>query len=385
MREVAVVGIGITKFGVLWDKSLRQLAFDAFIEAINDAKLDHIDSIYIGNFSSGTFIEQEHLAALISDYLGMNPIPSIKIENACASGGVAFKSAFLDVASGNSDIVLVIGVEKMTDVMTAKASYSLSLASDRETEGIYGITFPGLFALVAKRYMHDFGLTRKQLSLVPVKNHKNASRNPKAQFQNIITVEDVENSILVADPLRLYDCSPVSDGAAAVILMPLDLAKKNSNLKPIKVSGIGQASDTIALYQRDSLYTFNATIKAAEKAYKMANKKPEDINVIEVHDCFSIAEICAIEDLGFFPKGKGGEAIEAGLTEIEGKFPVNPSGGLKGKGHPVGATGVAQIVDIVKQLRGEGGKNQIKNAKVGLTHNIGGSGSTAIVTILEVI
>jgi len=385
MREVAIIGIGITKFGVLWDKSLRDLAVEASIEAINDAKIDHIDSIYIGNYTSGTFIEQEHLAALIADYLGMNPIPSTKIENACASGGVAFKMGFLEVASGSSDIVLVLGVEKMTEVLTPRASYSLSLACDREYEGMNGITFPGLFALVAKRYMYEFGLTRKQLSLVPVKNHKNASKNLKAHFQNLITVEDVENSPLVADPLRLYDCSPVSDGAAAVILMPLELAKNYKNTKPIKISGIGQASDTISIYQRDSLVTFNATIKAAEKAYKMANKEPKDIDIIEVHDCFSIAEICAIEDLGFFPKGKGGEAVEAGLTEIEGKIPVNPSGGLKGKGHPVGATGVAQIVSIVEQLRGEAKENQVKNAKIGLTQNIGGSGSTAIVTILEVI
>jgi len=383
MRDVFVVGVGITKFGVLWDKSLRDLAVEASLKAIEDAKVDKIDTIIIGNYSSGTFIEQEHLAPLIADYLGLNPIPAIKVENACASGGVAFKTGFLEIASGNSDIVLVVGVEKMTDLLTSRASYSLSLACDREFEGINGITFPGLFALIARRYMYEFGLTRKQLSLVPVKNHKNASKNPNAQFNNIITLEDVENSPLVADPLRLYDCSPVSDGAAAVILASSNLISKDTN--PIKISGIGQASDTMALYQRDSLVEFKATIEAAKKAYKIANKKPEDIDVIEVHDCFSIAEICAIEDLGFFPKGKGGEAIEAGLTDIDGKYPVNTTGGLKGKGHPVGATGIAQIVTIVEQLRGGAGENQIKNPRVGLAHNIGGSGSTAIVSILEVI
>jgi acetyl-CoA C-acetyltransferase len=387
MRDVAIVGIGIGKFGSLWEKSFRDLAVEASLDAIKDAGVDHIDSMYVGNFSAGTLIEQEHIAPLVADYLGYRLIPSTRVENACASGSSAFRMGLIEVASGISDVVLVVGAEKMTDIKTSEALYSLSLAADREYEGYQGITFPGLFALVAKRHMFEFGTTRKQLSAVAIKNHKNAYRNPKAQFHQLVNEEDIENSPMIADPLRLYDCSPITDGAAAVILMPLDEAKKLSNLHHplVKVSGIGQANDTIALAQRDSLVGFAATTEAAKKAYKMSEKKIEDIDVAEIHDCFTIAEICAIEDLGFFPKGKGGEAVEAGLTEIGGKIPINPSGGLKGKGHPVGATGVVQIANIVEQLRGEAGENQVKNAKVGLAQNLGGSGATVVVTILEVV
>ncbi len=386
MREVAVVGIGITNFGYLWEKSWRDLAVESSLEAIKSSGVSKVDSIYVGNFSGGTFVEQEHMAAILADYLGLLHIPSTRIENACASGGVAFRHAYMEVASGMSDAVLVTGVEKMTDVVTSQGVYSLSMAADREYEGYEGITFPGLFALVARKYMNDFGATRKQLAAVAVKNHKNASKNPKAQFHNIITIDDAINAMVIADPLGLYDCSPMTDGAASVVLMPLDKARQLSNAaKPIKIAGIAQATDTIALAQRDDFVTFKATTEAAQKAYKMANKSPQDINVAEVHDCFTIAEICAIEDLGFFEKGKGAKATEDGLTEIDGKIPINPSGGLKGKGHPVGATGVAQIVNLVEQLRGEAKELQVKNAKVGLAHNLGGSGATVTVTILEVV
>jgi acetyl-CoA C-acetyltransferase len=386
MRDVAVIGTGITNFGYLWDKSWRSLAIEASLEAIKNSGVDKVDSMYVANFSGGTFVEQEHMAAVVADYLGLLHIPSTRIEDACASGGVAIRHAFMEVASGMSDVVLVTGVEKMTDVVTSQGVYSLSMAADREFEGYQGITFPGLFALVAKKYMHDFNATRKQFAQVAVKNHKNASKNPKAQFHNIISIDDVLEAAMIADPLGLYDCSPMTDGAASVVLMPLEKALKLSNIpKPIKISGIAQATDTIALAQRESFTTFQATVEAANKAYKMANKSPEDINVVEVHDCFTIAEICAIEDLGFFEKGKGAKATEDDLTALDGKLPVNPSGGLKGKGHPVGATGVAQIVNIVEQLRGESKDLQIKNAKVGLAHNLGGSGATVTVTILEVV
>jgi acetyl-CoA C-acetyltransferase len=386
MREVAVVGIGMTNFGYLWEKSWRDLAVEASLEAIKSSGVDKIDSIYVGNFSGGTFVEQEHMAAIVADYLGLLHIPSTRIENACASGGVAIRHAYMEVASGMSDAVLVTGVEKMTDVVTSQGVYSLSMAADREFEGYQGVTFPGLFALVAKKYMYDFNATRKQLAAVAVKNHKNASKNPKAQFHNIITIDDVINAPMIADPLGLYDCSPMTDGAASVVLMPLDKAKKLTNAaKPIKISAIAQATDAIALAQRDSFVTFQATVEAAKKAYEMAKKSPKDINLAEVHDCFTIAEICAIEDLGFFEKGKGAMATENGLTEIDGQIPINPSGGLKGKGHPVGATGVAQIVNLAEQLRGEAKDLQVKNAKVGLAHNLGGSGATVTVTILEVI
>lgn len=382
MRDVAIVGIGLTKFGNLWDKSIRDLAVEASLKAMEDAGVDYVDSIYIGNFTAGTLIEQEHLGSLIADYLGLTPSASMRVEDACASSAAALRAAFAEVASGLSETVLVLGVEKMTDVTTDGATYSLSLAADREYEGYQGITFPGLFALIAKRHMYEFGTTRRQLSLVAVKNHANALSNPNAQFHIKISPDDVEASPLVADPLRLLDCSPISDGAAALVLMPAERAKKRSSL-PVKIAGIGQGSDTIALAQRESLVSFKATVKAAQEAYKMAGVEPQDIDVAEVHDCFTIAEICAIEDLGFFPKGEGGKAVEGGFTEIDGRIPVNPSGGLKAKGHPVGATGIAQVIEIVEQLRGEAEGRQVRGAKKGLTHNLGGSGGTVIVFILE--
>lgn len=386
MREVAVVGVGMTNFGYLWDKSWRSLAVEASLQAIESSGVDKVDSIYVANFSGGTFVEQEHMAAVVADYTGLLHIPSTRIEDACASGGVAIRQAFMEVASGMSDVVLVSGVEKMTDVVTSQGVYSLSMAADREFEAYQGITFPGLFALVARKYMHEFNATRKQFAQVAVKNHKNASKNPKAQFHNVITIDDVLEAAMVADPLGLYDCSPMTDGAASVILMPLDKAVKLSNsVKPVKISGIAQATDTIALAQRDNLITFQATVEASKKAYEMAKKTPQDIDFAEVHDCFTIAEICAIEDLGFFEKGRGARATEEGLTAVGAKLPINPSGGLKGKGHPVGATGVAQIVNIAEQLRNEAKDMQVKNAKVGLAHNLGGSGATVTVTILEVI
>ncbi len=384
MRDVVISGVGMTRFGNLWDYSIRDLAVEASVAAMRDAGVDHVDAIYVGNFSGGTLIEQEHLGSIVADYLGLTPVPSMRVEDACASSSAALKVGFLDVASGHSDIVLVVGVEKMTDVTTERATYSLSLAGDREYEGYQGITFPGLFALVARRHMYEFGTTRRQLSLVAVKNHENALRNPNAQFHIKITPEDVEMSTLVADPLHLFDCSPISDGAAAVILTTVPIAKKLSSV-PVRIAGIGQGSDTIALADRDSMVGFKATVEAARQAYKMAGISPEDVDVAEVHDCFTIAEICAIEDLGFVPKGKGGEAVESGLTSIGGKIPVNTSGGLKGKGHPVGATGVAQVVEIVEQLRGSAGDRQVENARIGLTQNLGGSGGTVVVHILEVM
>ncbi len=386
MREVAVVGTGVTQFGYLWEKSWRDLAVESSLEAIKNSGVDKIDSIYVANFTGGTFVEQEHMAAIVADYLGLLHIPATRVEDACASSAVALRHAYMEVAGGFSDAVLVTGVEKMTDVVTSQGVYSLAMAADREFEGYQGVTFPALFALVARKYMNDFGATREQLASVAVKNHKNASKNPKAQFHNIITIEDVINASMIADPLGLFDCSPMTDGAASVVLMPLEKAKKLTNAaKPIKISGIAQATDTIALAQRESFTSFRATIEAGKKAYEMAGKGPEDIDVTEVHDCFTIAEICAIEDLGFFEKGKGAQATADGLTAIDGKLPVNPSGGLKGKGHPVGATGIAQIANLADQLRGEAGELQVKDPKVALAHNLGGSGATVVVTILEVV
>ena len=383
MKEVAVIGAGMTRFGELWNKSIKDIFVEAALKAIKDAGVDHIDSMYVGSMSSGLFVGQEHLGALMADYLGMNPIPATRVESACASGGVSFRQAYLEVASGQSEIVLAGGIEKMTD--GADVTDALATAADQEYEVYQGITFPGLYAMIANAHMHQYKTKREQLAAVSVKNHRNGSKNPNAQFRSEITIEQVLKSSLVADPLRLLDCSPVSDGGAAVILCSMDVAKKITDT-PIRIRGSVQTSDTIALHTRSSLTTLRAVSTAAEKIYKMTNLKPQDIDFAEVHDCFSIAEIVVSEDLGFFEKGCGGSAVEEGSTSLEtGKIPINTSGGLKSKGHPVGATGIAQIIELYEQLQGKAGKRQIKNAHIGLAQNMGGSGASCVINILEAV
>jgi acetyl-CoA C-acetyltransferase len=320
----------------------------------------------------------------MSDYLGRSGIPATRVESACASGGVAFRQGLIDVASGMNDVVLVGGVEKMTDVSGDGATYALATAADQEYEVYHGVTFPGLYAMVAHEHMARFGTTREQLAHVAVKNHRHGAMNPRAQYPYEITVDAVLKSVLVADPLRVLDCSPITDGAAAVVICPLDMARKISKKPIVRVAGSGHSTDSIALHDRKDLSEFAATKWAAERAYKMAGVGPSDIQFAEVHDCFTIAEICVIEALGFVKRGEGGKAAESGLTALGGKIPVNTSGGLKSKGHPVGATGVAQIVELTEQLRGESGKRQVKGAKRGLAQNMGGTGGSTVVHILEV-
>ncbi len=333
--------------------------------------------------SSGLFVGQEHLAALMADYLGQCPIPSTRVESACASGGVAMRTGFLEVASGVSDVVLVGAVEKMTDVGGDEATYALATAADQEWEGFSGVTFPGLYAMMAVAHMEQYGTTREQMAAVAVKNHENGSKNPNAQFPGRITVETVLNSVKVADPLNILDCSPITDGAAAAILCPAEMAGQFGGKQPVKILGIGHGTDTIALHSRKNLAELASSERAAQAAYRAAGKSPADIDVAEVHDCFTIAEIMATEAVGFFEKGQGGPGVEAGETAIGGRIPVNASGGLKSKGHPVGATGVAQIVEIVEQLRGESGERQVEGARTGLTQNMGGTGASSVVHILE--
>jgi acetyl-CoA C-acetyltransferase len=380
MMRVAVVGVGCTKLGEHWMKSLRDLSTEAGALALKDAGIDgkDIQSLYIGNMSAGRFIGQEHLGALAVDQAGLNPIPATRCESACASGALAFRKAYLSILSGEHDIVIAGGAEKMTDIKGSGAIATLMGAGDQEWESAIGLTFVGLYALMAKAYMDKYRLMREELSLVPVKNHRHGLTNPYAQFNYEITVDDVLRSPMIADPLRLLDCSPITDGAAAVILASEKVAKKFKN--PVWILGSGQASDTLALHNRESLTEIPAAQIAARKAYEKAKLKPDDIDVAEVHDCFSIAEILAYEDLGFSEKGKGKELLLNKDVMIGGKIPVNTDGGLK-MGHPVGATGIKQIVEIVKQLRDEA-SNQVKNAKVGLTHNIGGSGASCLVHIL---
>jgi len=336
--------------------------------------------------SGGLFIGQEHLASLLTDYLGMRGLPATRVESACASGGMAFRSAFIEVASGISDIVMASGVEKMTDCTGDEATQALATAADQEYEVFHGATFPGLYAMMATAHMARYGTTREMLSAVSVKNHRNGAKNPFAQYPFTVTSEQVANSVMIADPLRILDCSPITDGAAAVLLASEEVAK-NLGKPIIKIIGMGVGTDTIALAQRDDLTTIKSTTLATQKALAMANKSIRDIQFAEVHDCFSIAEIMVAESIGKFAPGAAGPAILAGETALEGTFPMNPSGGLKSKGHPVGATGVAQVVEVYKQLTGqaENGRQIPGSPKIGMTQNMGGSGGSSVVHIMEVV
>ncbi len=383
MTEVVIVGAGMTKFGEHWERSFRELIAEAAIKAIGDAgiKGEQIEAIYGGCMASGRFIGQEHIGALIADQLGLNPIPSTRCEAACASGGVALRNGYLAIKSGEHDVVAVGGIEKMTEVSTEEASFALGGAGDQETELFHGATFPSLYALLARRHMHEFGTTEEQMAMVAVKNHANGMLNPNSQFHREITVQDVMKSTYVAEPIKVLDCSPITDGAAAVILCSKEKAEE-LGLGGIEILASEQGSDTLSLADRKSLTELRATKEAARKAYEKARISPKDVSFAEVHDCFTIAEILAIEDLGFFKKGKGGMATEKGKTTLEGEIPINLSGGLK-CGHPVGATGVKQAIEAFEQLLGRAGERQIKNPQIGLAHNIGGSGATAVVSIFK--
>lgn len=385
MRDVAIIGIGMTDFGELWHDSLRDLFVKAALEAMDDAGVDHIDGLVAGCMSPGLFAGQEHIGSLLSDYLGQAPVPGVRVESACASGGMALRTGIAFVASGMHDIVLCGGVEKMTDVSGAQATYALATAADQDYEAFHGATFPGLYALIATAHMQKYGTKREDLAQVAVKNHDNGLLNPHAQYRMKITVDQVIHSVKVADPLNILDCSPITDGAAAVVIAPLEMAKKLKKRPVVKIAASAHATDTIALHQREDLTWLKSTADAAAAAYKQAGVKPADIDFAEVHDCFTIAEICVLEALGIVKRGQGGKATREGLTARDGKFPVNPSGGLKSKGHPVGATGIAQIHEIVTQLRGEAGARQLKHARRALAQNMGGSGGSAVVHILEVL
>ena len=381
--KIAIIGVGLTKFGELWESSFSQIFVEAGMAAIKDANIDgkDLEAIFVGNMSGGRFVDQEHVSSLIADHAGLNPLPSTRVEAACASGGLALRQGVMSILSGFHDIVVAGGVEKMTDVLTGQTTHTLATAADSEWETFLGTTFPGLYAMMARKHMEEFGTTREQLAMVSVKNHSNAKHNPYAQYPFEITVDDVLNSAMVADPLRLLDCSPITDGAACVILASEKKAKEFTD-SPIYITGSGQASGTIALHNRERISVVDSTINASKEAYKRAGVQAKDIQVAEVHDAFTIGEILAIEGLGFVDLGKGGKATEDGVTKIGGEIPINTSGGLKAKGHPVGATGVAQAVEIALQLRGEA-KGRQTDAEVGLTHNVGGSGGTALVHIYE--
>ncbi len=378
MREVAIVGAGMTRFGELWQSSLRDLFVEAAQGALQSAGVDRVDSIFVGNMSGGQFVGQEHLGPLMADHLGMAGVAATRVESACASGGVALRTAFMAVAAGFSDLAIAAGVEKMTD--GADVTNVLATAADQEAEVYHGVTFPGLYAMIARARMQSAGTTEEDLAWVSVKNHKHGAMNPKAQFRREVSVADVMASTMVAAPLRMLHCSPVSDGAAAVLLCPLDQAKKYTD-RPVGILGSGLATSSIALADRADPAVLDSVALSAERAYEMAGIRPSEVQVAEVHDCFAIAEICCIEALGLVPKGEGNKAAATGVTALGGRIPVNTSGGLKSKGHPVGATGIAQAIEIFEQLRGDSGDRQVDGARIGLAQNMGGSGASSVVHI----
>lgn len=385
-RGVVVLGAGVTKFGELWEDSFRSLIGQAGLAAVKDAGIqgDDIDALFVGSMSAGRFIGQEHVGALVVDEAGLaqNHIPATRIEAADASGAAALRQGYLSIMSGEHDVVVVGGVEKMTDVVDQEQTNTLATALDQEWEAFYGATYPGVHALMAKAHMRKYGTTREMLAAVSVKNHEHGSLNKKAAYPFNITADQVIRSPMVADPLRMLDCAANVDGAATVVLCAEERAAEFTD-KPVKIIASAQAADRFALADRDDLTSFTATRVAAQRAYEKAGITAADVDVAEVHDSFTIGEIMAIEDLGFFDKGSGGKAAQNGTTSWKGDKPVNTSGGLKARGHPPGATGLAQIHEILRQLRGAAGDRQVSNAKIGLAHNVGGSGATALVHLLQ--
>jgi acetyl-CoA C-acetyltransferase len=411
-RGVALVGAGMSKFDVFRDKDSKHLFAEAFKEMLLtvDKGIDprDIDALYLGNFTNDFFVHQGHWGPIISDLLGITPKPATRIEGACASSALAFREGVFAIASGFYDVVLVGGVEEMSKLSTEEVTHGLAMAAS-PYEVKAGFTFPGVFGATATAYFAKYGASREHLMNVTIKSHNNARLNPKAQFN--ISIRDIMNrrieraknkgepvptwgdekeflrdpkaNPVVAWPMYLYDCCPISDGASCVLLVGEEIAKKFTD-NPLYVVGIGQGSGK-GLHSKEDLTHFEATRHAAQEAYELSGFKPEDVQIAEVHDCFSIAEIIHLEDLDFFKPGEGYKAVEEGLTRLDGPKPINTSGGLKCKGHPVGATGTGQLVEIWKQLRGEAGKRQvpIKNLRIGATHSLGGTGGTCTFTILE--
>ena len=378
MRAVGIAGIGKTAFGTFAGRSLRDLTVEAIGKCLADAGMaaSDVGAFYLGNFAGPEFMGQSHLAPFVAGEAGMIGIPCTRFENACASSGSAFYHAYAAVAAGLVEVALVAGVEKMSSQTGARVTEILAEAGDVGGEVKAGATFPALFAMIARRHMFEYGTTREQMAAVAVKNHANGALNALAHLRKPITLEQALAGKPVCDPLTVYDCSLVSDGAAAVLLTAAETGK-------VRVLGIAQASDYVALDRKASITSLTANTVAARKALAMAGLGVADVDLLEVHDCFTIAEILALEDMGFVGKGEGGPATAAGYTALGGAKPVNTSGGLKSKGHPVGATGVGQICDLVIQMRGQAEpERQVRRREVGLAQNLGGSGATSVVTVL---
>jgi len=384
MRPVYVSGIGSTVFGRHRDESIESLAVRACVQAIKEAGIgrDELGALYLGNFISGPLNGKEVLAGIVADRLGLpGNLPCTKVEGACASGGIAFRHAWLAVTYGMCDAALVVGVEKMTHATTAQVTTALNCAMDNELDGPSGLTFPGLYGLAWRAYEHQYGLTREQVAAVVMKNKRNGLLNPLAQMGADLSLEAIAASAMIADPLQLFDCCPATDGAAALVLCAEHLCRA-SDKQPIRVLASVQTSGAPQIAKHRDLCTFEATVHAARQAYRDAGVTPEQVDVVELHDCFSMAEIIDSEDLGVVPRGKGASWAGEGRTDVHGDVAINPSGGLLSKGHPVGATGVGQVYEVVRQLRGEH-SNQVNGARIGMTHNLGGTGVACTVNIMR--
>lgn len=388
MREVYVAGIGITTFSRL-DYPLVEIAAYPAMLALRDAGLEKVDHVYVANMGGGRVNHQTALGSAVVDHLSLLPAGADTIENGPASGSSAIRTGFQAIASGMCETVLVTGAEKMSEVNQLDATEFVATLAHPLAEQIYGVTLPALAGMFARLYMEKYGVTRRHLAMVAVKNHANAMMNPYAHVHTAITMEAIlddrdasTNNPVIADPLHFFDVCPVSDGAAAVVLVSKEVAQKLG--KPlVRIAGVGQATDTHAVHERPDPTDLTAVRLAAAQAFAMAKAKPADVDVAELHDAFTILEIAESEEVGFFPKGEGHKALERGETKIGGKIPINPSGGLKAKGHPVGATGVAQVHEIVLQLRGDAGARQVQNAKTGFTCNFGGFGNNVVCMLLR--
>jgi len=383
MREVSIVGIGSTPFGRHPTIPIEQLGVQAAVQALIDSGIDRsrIGALYLGNFISGPLNGKEVLAGIVADQLGLQNIPCTKVEGACASGGIAFRHAWMAIASGQCDAALVVGVETMTHAPTAQTTAALNCAMDNENDGPSGLTFPGLFGLAWRIHADRYGTTREQVSAVVKKNKANGLLNPLAQMGASLTDEQIAASASICDPLQLYDCCPASDGAAALVLIARDRVGEAAGV-PVDVLATVQTRGASRIAGHPDLCSFDATVSAAQRAYAMAGVGPGDVDVVELHDCFSVAEIVDSEDLGLVPRGQGAIWAAEGRTAVGGEIPINPSGGLLAKGHPVGATGVGQLFEVVRQLRGTH-PTQVGHAEIGMTPNLGGTGVACTVSILN--
>jgi acetyl-CoA C-acetyltransferase len=383
VRDVAVLGVGMTKFGELWDRSFREIGIEAGLQAMVEAKLSSGDlgGLFLGNMASGSLIDQEQIAPLILDYagLGARHLPAVRVEGGGASGSLALHQGYLAVASGLYDFVVVGGAEKLTDVPDVTGNQITSSAADHEWEVVFGATLPALWALIARRHMHQYGTTREQLARVAVHAHEMGSKNPNAHYRNKITIEQVLGAGEVAEPLGMFDCAPLSDGAAAVVLGPLETARKYTD-QPIRIAASQVACDTMAVQHRRDVTTLDSTVVAARRAFEQAHRAPADVRVAEIHDAYTISALVSLEDLGFSEKGHAGPDFEAGRFGAKGDVAVNMSGGLKAQGAPFGAVGVAQVVELVRQLRGQAKDRQVADARA---QDVGGTGATSVVTLLE--